>query len=78
MLLYNRNPDKPEMTNYKHHLILKLGQINHKLQYSMTETLTTVVSLRFANPALPVMMQLGTTVEGLLVWNFEFGSLGFV
>ena len=21
------NPDKPEITNYKHHLILKLGQI---------------------------------------------------
>ena len=28
------NPDKPEITNYKHHLILKLGQINSKLQYS--------------------------------------------
>jgi hypothetical protein len=26
-------PDKPEITNYKHHLILKLGQINSKLQY---------------------------------------------
>ena len=24
------NPDKPEITNYKHHLILKLGQINSK------------------------------------------------
>jgi len=28
------NPDKPEITNYKHHLILKLGQINYKSQYS--------------------------------------------
>jgi hypothetical protein len=27
------NPDKPEITNYKHHLILKLGQINSKLKY---------------------------------------------
>jgi len=27
------NPDKPEITNYKHRLILKLGQINYKLQY---------------------------------------------
>jgi len=27
------NRDKPEITNYKHHLILKLGQINSKLQY---------------------------------------------
>jgi len=26
----NPNPDKPEITNYKHHLILKLGQINSK------------------------------------------------
>ena len=26
-------PDKPEITNYKHHLILILGQINSKLQY---------------------------------------------
>jgi hypothetical protein len=24
------NPDKPEITNYKHHLILKLDQINSK------------------------------------------------
>ena len=27
------NRDKREITNYKHHLILKLGQINSKLQY---------------------------------------------
>ena len=27
------NPDIPEITNYKHHLILKLGQINSKSQY---------------------------------------------
>jgi hypothetical protein len=27
------NRDKTEITNYKHHLILKLGQINSKLQY---------------------------------------------
>jgi hypothetical protein len=27
------NPDKPEKINYKHHLILKLGQINYELQY---------------------------------------------
>ena len=25
------NQDKPEIINYKHHLILKLGQINSKL-----------------------------------------------
>jgi hypothetical protein len=28
------NPDKPEITNYKHHLILKLGQINYNIQIS--------------------------------------------
>jgi hypothetical protein len=44
----------------------------------MTKTLTTVVSHRFANPVLPVMIHLGTTVDGSIVWNFEFGSLGFV
>jgi len=27
------NPNKPELTNYKQHQILKLGQINPKLQY---------------------------------------------
>jgi hypothetical protein len=27
------DPDKPEITNSKQHMILKLGQINSKLQY---------------------------------------------
>jgi len=27
-----------KIPNLKHHLILNLGQINHKFQYSMTET----------------------------------------
>jgi len=44
----------------------------------MTKTFTRVVSHRFANPVLPVMSQLGTTADGLFVWNFEFESLGFV
>ena len=44
----------------------------------MTKTFTTVVSHRFTSPALPVMVQLGMTVEGIFVWNFEFGSLEFV
>jgi len=42
----------------------------------MTKTYTTVVSHRFANPVLSMMIQLGTTVDGLYVWNFKFGSLG--
>ena len=44
----------------------------------MTKTWTTVVSHRSTDPVLPVMMPLGTTLEGLLVWNFEFMSLGIV
>jgi hypothetical protein len=44
----------------------------------MTKTFTTVDSQNFANPGLPVMMPLGTLVNGSFVWNFEFGSLGFV
>jgi hypothetical protein len=44
----------------------------------MTKTFTIVVSHRFANPVLPVMIPLGKTVNRLPFWNFEFGSLGFV
>jgi len=44
----------------------------------MTETFPTVASNSFANPNLPVIMPLSITVDGLFVWNFEFGSLGFV
>ena len=53
-------------------------QVPNKFQISMTKAFTVVVSHRFANPVLPVRIQLGTTVNGLFVWNFEFGSLGFV
>jgi len=44
----------------------------------MTKKFITDVSHRFASPGLLAMMLLGTTVDGLFVWNFEFGSLGFV
>ena len=44
----------------------------------MTKTLPTVLSHRVASPDLPVMMPLSLTVDGPIVWNFEFGSLGFV
>jgi hypothetical protein len=44
----------------------------------MTKTFTKVVSHRFTSPGLSAMMLLGTTVDGLIVWNFEFGSLEFV
>ena len=43
----------------------------------MTKTFTTLVSCRFAKPALSVMIQLGTAVDILFVWDFEFGSLRF-
>jgi hypothetical protein len=41
-------------------------------QYSMTKTFTEVVSHRFAKPGLSVTWQLGTTVDGSFVWNFDF------
>jgi hypothetical protein len=37
----------------------------------MIKTFTTVVSHRFAIPVLPVMIQLCTTVDELIVWNFD-------
>ena len=54
------------------------SQINHKFQYSMTKASATVVSNPFTSPGLPVMIQLDTTLEGLFVLNFKFGSLGIV
>jgi len=30
---------------------------------------------RFANPGLPVMISVDTTIEGSFAWNFEFESL---
>jgi len=44
----------------------------------MTKTFTKVVSHLFLYLGLPAMMPLGITVGGSFVWNFEFGSLGFV
>jgi hypothetical protein len=44
----------------------------------MAKTLTNVVLHRSVNSGLPVMMPFGTTVDGSLFWNFEFGSLEFV
>jgi len=31
-----------------------------------------------ANPGLPMVISVDTTTEGPIVWNFEFGTLGFV
>jgi len=51
VLLYENvripNPYKPEITNYKHHLILKLGQINSKLQYQSLKIRSKANCLEF-------------------------------
>jgi hypothetical protein len=44
----------------------------------MSKTFPAIALHPFANPDQPVMMPLGLTTNGTLVWNFEFGSLGFV
>jgi hypothetical protein len=44
----------------------------------MTKTNASVESNRFANPSLQLMMLLDINVEGSFVWDFEFGSLGFI
>jgi len=44
----------------------------------MAKTFSTVVLPRYTNPDLPVMMPFGIIKEGLVVWNFEFGSLAFI
>jgi hypothetical protein len=44
----------------------------------MTKIFTAVVLHRFTNSGLPVMMPWRTTSEGSFIWNFEFGSLGFI
>jgi outer membrane phospholipase A len=66
------NRDKREITNYKHHLILKLGQINLKFQYPMTKTLNAVVPYRCPNFSPLVIMSFGTNAGRSSVWNFEF------
>jgi hypothetical protein len=44
----------------------------------MTKTFTTVELHLFANLGAPVKMPSGIAGDGPFVWNFEFGSLGFV
>ena len=42
----------------------------------MSKIFTTVVSHRFENPGLPVMIQLGTTVDGLFNSNQSGNGIG--
>jgi hypothetical protein len=72
------NLDRPEITNYKHHLILKLGQINLKFQHPMTKAFNAVVSYHCPNFYLLEIMPFCTNAGGSSVWNFEFRSLLFV
>jgi len=44
----------------------------------MTKTFTTTASHRLTNTGQSAMMQLDLTTIDKLVWNFEFGSLGFI
>jgi hypothetical protein len=39
----------------------------------MTKTFTKVVSYRYAKPGVPAVIPLGTTVDSIFVWDFEFG-----
>jgi hypothetical protein len=43
-------PDKPEITNYRHHLILKLGQINYNIQIRLRRVKRRLFGLRRAQP----------------------------
>ena len=54
------------------------GQVNLKFQYPMSKTFNTVGTYRITKSALPVIIPFGTNVDRSFVWNFEFGSLGFV
>jgi|UPI0004AE78EF hypothetical protein len=44
----------------------------------MPKTFIGVVSYRFVIMGSPVIIPLGTSVEGFFVWNFEIVSLGFI
>jgi hypothetical protein len=47
-------------------------------KYPMTKTGTAVGPNCFAKLALPSILPFGPNVDRSFVWNFEFGSLGFV
>jgi hypothetical protein len=44
----------------------------------MPKTFPEIASHRSVNPGQPMMMPLGLTTIGTFVWNFDFGTLGFV
>jgi len=44
----------------------------------MTKIIAKIGPHRFTNLYLPMMLPLEKIADGFCVWNFEFGSLGFV
>ncbi len=71
------NPDKPEITNYKHHLILKLGQINYKLKYPNLKYDKTP-SVWFATGGLVIVICLIFVIWNLLIAHMKLGQNGIV
>jgi hypothetical protein len=53
-------------------------QINLKFQKPMTETYTAIGQYRSTKLALPIILPFRTKVDRSMVWDFEFGLLGFV
>jgi hypothetical protein len=48
-------------------------QTNLKFQFPMFKTPTTVLSQRWANLGLPIMLPLDNTAEESIVWNSKLG-----
>ena len=44
----------------------------------MIKTFIAFGTYRFTKTGLRIIMSVGTNVDRSFVWNFEFGSLGFV
>jgi hypothetical protein len=53
-------------------------QKNHKFQYSMTQTFISAISHSSTGLNIQKKSGFGTAVDRSFIWNFEFGSLGFV
>ncbi|CAB1085463.1 hypothetical protein D1AOALGA4SA_12950 [Olavius algarvensis Delta 1 endosymbiont] len=53
---------------------------DNKYQCSLPkdQILTPMIITLFHTPGPPIMTSCGLDNDGSLVWNFEFGSLGFI
>ena len=54
------------------------GQVNFKIQYPMTKTITSVVQTNCTSLSPSAMMPSCTDAAEARVWDFEFWSLEFV